>query len=106
MLSSIMTMSHITSSMQHGACSTHGRLNATRSNTHGSAPAEDGSPHAGNRIELEAMHDQLYRKGQTAQMAMLNAHKERVEWDHEGGKPPLQSHYGQVCSSMPVLTLN
>ncbi len=59
--------------------------------------AEDGSPHAGNRIELEAMHDQLYRKGQTAQMAMYEAHKERREWDHAGGTPPVHSHYGQVC---------
>ena len=43
------------------------------------------------------MHDQLYRKGQTAQMAMYEAHKERLEWDHEGGPPPVHSHYGQVC---------
>lgn len=59
--------------------------------------AEDGSPHAGNRIELEAMHDQLFRKGQTAQMAMYEAHKERREWDHAGGTQPVHSHYGQVC---------
>ncbi|KAL0028584.1 hypothetical protein WJX79_003521 [Trebouxia sp. C0005] len=57
--------------------------------------SEDGSPHAGNRIELEAMHDQLFRKGQTAQMAMYEAHKERREWDHAGGTPPVHSHYGQ-----------
>ncbi|DBB18003.1 TPA: hypothetical protein ACH3X3_003000 [Trebouxia sp. C0006] len=56
---------------------------------------DHGSPHAGNRIELEAMHDQLYRKGQTAQMAMYEAHKERREWDHAGGTPPVHSHYGQ-----------
>ena len=43
------------------------------------------------------MHDQLYRKGQTAQMAMYEAHKERREWDHAGGTPPVHSHYGQVC---------
>ena len=61
--------------------------------------AEDEQPHAGNRVELEAIHDQLYRKHQTAQMAMLTAHKERVEWDHDGGPPPVHSHYGQVCHS-------
>ena len=62
--------------------------------------ADDGSPHAGNRVELEAMHDQLYHKGQTAQVAMYEAHKERKEWDHQGGDPPLHSHYGQVGKLM------
>ena len=46
------------------------------------------------------MHDQLYRKGQTAQMAMYEAHKERREWDHAGGTPPVHSHYGQVCPNL------
>ena len=63
--------------------------------------AADGSPKAGNRIELEAMLDQVRNNNQTAQMAMLTAHKERVEWDHEGGRLPLQSQYGKVCFPAP-----
>lgn len=63
--------------------------------------AEDGSPKAGNRVELEAMLEQVHHNKQTAQMAMLTAHKERVEWDHEGGQPPLHSHFGQVRSQPP-----
>lgn len=66
------------------------------------AIAEDGSPKAGNRIELEALYEEVHDKQQTAQMAMLTAHKERVEWDHEGGLPPLRSHFGQVSCSPPT----
>ncbi|KAL3140747.1 hypothetical protein ABBQ32_005301 [Trebouxia sp. C0010 RCD-2024] len=59
--------------------------------------SEDGSPRAGNRVELEALLEQVHHK-QTAQMAMLTAHKERLEWDHEGGQPPLHSHFGQEAA--------
>ena len=53
-------------------------------------------PHVGNRVELEALHDQLYRRGQTAQVAMYEAHKDRVQWEEEGGEPPTHSQFGTV----------
>ena len=67
--------------------------------------AEDGSPKPGNRIELEAMYEQVHYKQQTAQMATLTAHKDRERWQHEGGPPPLHSHYGQVRCSLGPLPL-
>lgn len=81
------------------------RTTDTYSNSHShfhlyGCAAEDGSPRAGNRVELEALLEQVHHK-QTAQMAMLTAHKERLEWDHEGGQPPLHSHFGQVCPPPP-----
>ena len=42
------------------------------------------------------MYEQVHHKQQTAQMATLTAHRERERWEHEGGPPPLHSHYGQV----------
>lgn len=47
-------------------------------------------------MELEALHDQLHRKGHTAQVATYEAHKDRLRWEDQGGEPPVQSPFGKV----------
>ena len=52
------------------------------------------------------MYEQVHHKQQTAQMATLTAHRERERWEHEGGPPPLHSHYGQVRCLPPHIPLS